>query len=210
MLCSLRDFASDVRWTLLAPENLTHECLELLEGNFSSRGRLDLREHLRELLVRQVLTLSAEGLFKIRFSDEARVINIEMMERESHIGLRDGSSAVDRHSQELSVVDFSVSIEIDSLKDLINLLFGHVQLVEGSPDLAEFQRARTISIKCSERISQLCEIERASVDLVNEEGERGNLQALWLTEVLDTTQDHHLIGVQKLRVVSSMVLRDIV
>ena len=160
--------------------------------------------------MRQVLTLPAEGLFKIGLCDESRIVNVEVMESKSHIGLRDCSSAVNGDGKELTVVDLTVSIKIDALKDLINFLFRHVQFIEGSPDLAEFQRAGTVGIECSESISQFGKIECASVNLVNQEGERGNLQSLRLTEVLDATQDHHLIGVQKLRVVSGVVLSDIV
>ena len=194
----------------LTPEDLAHESLELLKGNFSSRGSLDLRKHLSELFVRQVLTLSAEGLFKIGLCDESGIVNVEVMESESHVGFRDCSSAVDGDGKELTVVDFTVSIKIDALKDLINFLLRHVQFIEGSPDLAKLQRARAVGIERSESISQFGKIKCASVHLVNQEGERGNLQSLRLTEVLDATQDHHLIGVQKLRVVSGVVLVDIV
>ena len=210
MVVSLRDLSSWLLRTLLTPEDLAHERLELIVGNFSSRGSLDLRKHLSELVVRQVLALSAEGLLEICLCDETRIVNIEMVERKSHIGFRDGPSAIDGDCEELTVVDLTVSVKVDAFEDLINLVFRHVQFIEGGSDLAEFQSARAIGIERSECVSQLCEIECASVDLIDQEGERGNLQALRLSEVLNASQDHHLVRVEELRVVARVVFCNIV
>lgn len=73
-----------------------------------------------------MLALSAEALLQVLLRDEPRVVNIEMMEGEGHIGLSDGSPTINGHGQELRVVDFTVVIEVDALEDLIDFILWHV------------------------------------------------------------------------------------
>lgn len=86
--------------------------------------------------MRQMLTLTTEALLKVLLRNEASVVDVEMMESERQISLSDGLPAVNSHGQELSVVDLAIVIEVDALEDIVDLLFRHVKLAEGSPDLA--------------------------------------------------------------------------
>ena len=94
----------------------------------------------------QVLTLTAEALFQVRLSDKPSVVDVKVMERKSHICLRDSSSAVDSDSEELAIVDLAIMVEIDALEDLINFLLWHVELIESGPEFAELQCARAVRV----------------------------------------------------------------
>ena len=107
---------------VLTPKDLTHERLEFFVVYLSRSGSLHLREHLRKLFVTQVLALTAEALFQVRLSDKPSVVDVKVMERKSHICLRDSSSAVDSDSKELAIVDLAIMVEINALEDLINFL----------------------------------------------------------------------------------------
>ena len=208
---SLTDLAFEGRWArALVPKNLTHERLELFIGDPSCSGRLHLRKHLSELLVSQVLAFASEALLQVRLRDVASVVNVEVVEGESHIGLRDGSPSVDSDSEELGIVDFTVVVEVDALEDLIDFALGHVQLIEGCSNLLKLQRARVVGVERSEGVSQLSEVKRARVNLVDEEGEGLDLEFLRLAEVLDAAEDHEFVLLQELWVVSRMVLLNIV
>ena len=74
----------------------------------------------------KMLTLSAEALVEVLLSDEARVVDIEVMEGKGHVSLSDGLSAIDSDSEELSVVDLTIVVEIDTLEDLSNFSLAHV------------------------------------------------------------------------------------
>ena len=74
----------------------------------------------------KMLTLSAEALVEVLLSDEARVVDIEVMEGKGHVSLGDGLSAIDSDSEELSVVDLTIMVEIDTLEDLSNFSLAHV------------------------------------------------------------------------------------
>lgn len=157
-----------------------------------------------------MLALSAEALLEVSFRDESRIVNVEMMEGECQVGLSDGLSAVDSDSKELGVVDLAIVVEIDSFEDLIDLLLRHVQLTEGSPNLAQLKCARVVFVKCAEGISQDSKVESARIDLIHKEGECLDLEGLGLTEILDTSQDLQLLRIEKCGVVSGVVLLDIV
>ena len=88
-----------------------------------------------------MLALTTEALLKVLLSDEASVVNVEVMEGEEQVLLSDGLSAIDCHGKELSVVDLAVMIEVDSLEDLVNLLLAHVELVEGCLDFIHLKRS---------------------------------------------------------------------
>ena len=160
--------------------------------------------------MRQVLAFAAEALLQIGFRDEARVVNIEVMESESHISFRDSSPAVDSHSQELRVVDLTIMIEIYAFEDLIDFALRHVKLIERSSDFTELQRARVVSIKSPESVAQFSEVKGARVHLVNQESKSFNLKAFRLTEVLNATQDLEFVGVKECRVMASVVLLNVV
>ena len=177
-------------------ENLLHECLEFFKGNLAWVGADDLAQHLLELFVRQMLTLTTETLLQILLRDEAGVVDVEVMEGERQVSLRDGLPAVNSHSQELSVVDLTIVVEVNALEDIIDLLFGHVKLAEGSPDLAELQSAGIVLIQSSEGVPQLGEVESRGVDLIHEESKSLDLEALRLTELGDTLEHSNLVRVE--------------
>ena len=112
----------------------------------------------------EVLALAAETLCQVLFCDVAGVVDIEMMEGEGEVSGSDGLSAIDGDGQEFSIVDLAVMVEINTLEDLVNLVLGHLKLVEGGPDLIKVKVARVVSIKGTEGISELGEIEGTGVD----------------------------------------------
>ena len=130
----------------LAPKDLAHERLELLVINLSCLCSLHLWKHLSQLLVIQVLALAAEALFQVCLGDESSVVDVEVMEGKSHIRFCDSSPAVDSNSEELTVVDLTIMVEIDALEDLINFLLWHIQLIEGGSELAQFECAWVIRV----------------------------------------------------------------
>ena len=69
------------------------------------------------------------------------------MESEGQVSLGDSLSAIDGDGQEFGVIDLTIMIEINALEDLVNLLLGHLELVEGGPDLVKVKVARVVSIK---------------------------------------------------------------
>ena len=107
----------------LAPKDLAHERLELFVINLACICSLHLRKHLSQLLVIQMLALAAEALIQVCLGDKSGVVDVEVMERKSHIGFCDSSPAVDSNSEELTVVDLTIMVEIDALEDLIDFLF---------------------------------------------------------------------------------------
>jgi len=110
-------------WAVLAPQDLRHERLEFLKCDFSGRGGLHLAEHGLDFIVSQVLALAAEALLKIGLRNETGVVNVEVMESESHVRLSDCPPAIHSHGKELSVVDFTIVVEVDALEDLIEFVF---------------------------------------------------------------------------------------
>ena len=124
-------------WARLAPQDLLHERAELGEGDFAWRRGFDLREHRLEFLVAEVLAFAAEAFLEVGLCDEARVAYIEMMEGKRQVRLGDRLSTVNGDCEELGVVDLAVVVEVDSLKDLIDFLLAHVQLIEGLSDFTE-------------------------------------------------------------------------
>ena len=67
------------------------------------------------------------------------------------------------------------------------------------------QRSRIVGIESAEGIAELGEIEGASVNLIDQEGESLNLKLLGLAEVLNTTENLELVSVKKCWVVTCMV-----
>lgn len=197
-------------WTGLAPQDLLHEVLELFEGDSARCRALDLTQHFLQLLVRQVLAFPSEALFQILLSDEASVVNVEMMECERQVGLSDGLSTVDGHGQELGVVDLAVMVEVNSLENLFNFLLRHIKIVECCADFVYCESTRVVGVKSAESVSKLCKVEGAGVHLVDQEGEGLDLEALRLAEVLDASQHLQFVLVEESRIVSGMVLLDIV
>ena len=70
----------------------------------------------------EVLALAAEALSQVFLCNVACVIDIEVMESESKIGLSDSLSAIDGDGQKFRIVDLAVMVEINALEDLINFL----------------------------------------------------------------------------------------
>ena len=58
---------------------------------------------------------------------------------------------------------------IYTLEYLVDLLLGHLQLIEGGPDCLKFKIAWVVSIKSLEGISKLFEIESSVVDWFDKE-----------------------------------------
>ena len=88
-----------------------------------------------------MLALASEALGQILLCNKACVVNIEVMEGESNVCLSHGFSQIDGDGQEFSIIDLTVMIEINTLEDLVDLILGHQQLVEGSPDLIKIKIA---------------------------------------------------------------------
>ena len=65
----------------------------------------------------QMLALAAEALFEVSLSNVSRVVNVEVMECKSHIGVCNSSPAINSDSKELTVVDFAIMVEINTLED---------------------------------------------------------------------------------------------
>ena len=152
-----------------------------------------------------MLTLTAEALLQVCFGDETRVVDVEVVESEEQVLLRDGLSTVNGHSQELSVVDLTIVVEVNALEDIVDLLFGHVKLAEGSPDLAKLQGSGIVLVQSSEGVPQFGEVKGRGVDLIHKEGKSLNLEALRLAELGDTLEHSNLVGVEKGGVVACMV-----
>ena len=112
----------------------------------------------------EVLALAAETLCQVLFCDVTSVVDIEMMEGEGEVSGSDSLSAIDGDGQEFGIVNLTVMVEINTLEDLVDLLLGHLKLVEGGPDLIKVKVARVVSIKGTEGISELGEIEGTGVD----------------------------------------------
>ena len=146
--------------------------------------------------MRQVLTLAAETLFEVLLGNVARIVNVEVMEGKEQIGLCDSLPAIDSHGKELCVIDLSVVIEVDPLEDFVYLLFTHVELSEGSLDLAHLQRTTVVLVERAERIAKLGEVKGTRVNLIDQESESLDLETLGLAEVLDTFQHHHFVLMQ--------------
>ena len=77
-------------------------------------------------------------------------------------------------------------VEINPLEDLICFLLWHVELVESRANLIDSQSARVVLVEGAEGVSQLCKVERAGVNLIDQEGECLDLETLRLSEVFDT------------------------
>ena len=60
--------------------NLQHHRLELFHSDPIMRGRIDLINHVLDLGLSESLTLALENLHQILSGDEARVIDVEVME----------------------------------------------------------------------------------------------------------------------------------
>ena len=157
-----------------------------------------------------MFSFTAETFLQVGLSDKARVVNVEVMESEEHVVISDCLASVNSHSQEFRVVDLTIMIEINALKHLIDFCCWHIELLEGSTDLTELQGARIIGIESSEGISEFREIECTRVNLVDEECESLDLKALWLSEVLDLAEHLKFVFVQKLRIVTCMVLLNVI
>ena len=132
------------------------------------------------------------------------------MESEGQVSLGDSLSAIDGDGQEFGVIDLTIMIEINALEDLVNLLLGHLELVEGGPDLVKVKVARVVSIKGTEGISELGEIESTGVDRVNKEGQSLDLETFWRAEVLDTAEHLELGIVGEVGVVAGVILIDVI
>ena len=117
----------------------------------------------------QVFTLAAETFLQISLCDVTTVVDVEVMESKSHVCFSDCLPAINSDSQELSVVDLTIVVEIDALKDLVKFFFRHVKLLEASPDLTNLQSTRIVCVECSKGIAQLGEVERACIHLINKE-----------------------------------------
>ena len=187
-----------------------HERLELVVRDATGCFDLHLLKHSKQLFVSQVFTLAAEALLKVLLCDESRVVNVKVMESEVQISLSDCLSPVDCDCQELCVVNLSIVIEVNALKDFANFIFAHVELVESCSDFAQLQSARVVRVESSKRIPQLGKVESTRVHLVNKESQSLDLQTLWLSEVLNATQHEQFVFMEKSRVVSSMVLLNII
>lgn len=152
-----------------------------------------------------MFAFSAETLLKVLFGDETGVVDVKVMEREMKVVLSNCLSAVYCHCEELGVVNLTVVVEVNSLENLVDFFWTHVQFVESSPDFTQLQSTRIVSVKCAERVSQFCEVESTGIDLVHQKGKSFNLEALGLAEVLDTSKNGQFVLVKKSWVVSSMV-----
>ena len=117
----------------------------------------------------QVFSLAAEAFLKISLCDVTTVVDVEVMESKSHVCFSDSLSTINSDSQELGVVDLTIVVEIDALKDLVKFFFRHVKLLEASPDLTNLQSTRIVCVECSKGIAQLGEIKRACIHLINKE-----------------------------------------
>lgn len=150
---SHRQLARHTLRACLAPKDLLHESLELCVGDAAGRRRLHLAEHGLQLLVRQVLAFAAEALLEVRLRNEPSIVNVEVMEGESQVGLSNGLSAINSDRKELAVIDLAIVIEVDSFEDLVDFCFTHVKLIESRSDLAELQRARIVGVERAESIA---------------------------------------------------------
>ena len=130
-----------------------------------------LVEHARQLFVAQMLSLAAEALLEIFLGDAARVIDVKVVEGKEQVVLRNCLSAVNGHSEELSVVDLSIVVEVDAVKHLVDLILGHIQFVEGGPDLAQLEGARVVGVEGAEGIAKCSKIEGSGVRLVRKESQ---------------------------------------
>lgn len=202
--------AAGKTWAILTPKDLLHEVLEFIIGDSAWCRTYDAVQHFLQLLVRQVLSFPSEALLQILLGDVASVVDVEMMEGESKIGLGDGLSTVDGHRQELRVVDLAVVVEVDSLENLFDFLLGHIKLVECCANFAQLESTGVVGVECTESVSELCKVEGARVHLVDKEGEGLDLEALRLAEVLDASQHLHFVLVEESWVVAGMVLLDVV
>ena len=161
---------------LLTPENFLHEILEVIVADTLATLRLRyLREHLGELFLAEMLTLTTEAFLQVSLGDVASVINVEVMERKQHIVLCDCLSTVDSDCKEFCVVDLTVMVKVNSFEDSIDLLFRHLKLVEGSTNLVDLKSARIVCIEGTESIAKLCKVECASINLIDQELKSLNL-----------------------------------
>ena len=145
-----------------------------------------------------MFAFTSEALLQVCLGDEASVVDVEVMERKSHIRFCESSSTVDSNREELTVVDLTIMVEIDALEDLIDFLLRHIQFIEGGSELAEFECARIVRVQRSERIAEFFKIKSTRVNLIDQELKSGNLKLFWLTEVLNAAEHHKLVGLQKL------------
>ena len=158
----------------------------------------------------EVLALAAEALGQVLLCDVACVVDIEVMEGESKIGLSDSLSAIDGDGQEFRIVDLAIMVEINTLEDLVNLLLGHLDLVESCPDLVKAKVARVVCVKGTEGVSELGEIEGAGINGVDKEGQSFDLETFWRAEVLDTAEHLELGIVGEVGVVAGVILIDVI
>lgn len=70
-----------------------------------------------------MFSLSFEALYKIVTSNVATIINIEVMECEVQIGFCKCLLFVDGYSQEFRVLNLTIIIQINFLKNVIKLVF---------------------------------------------------------------------------------------
>lgn len=143
-------------------DELAHEVLKLLEGDLAGLGWLHLGEEFLYLLVRQVLTLSAEALLQILARNETRIVRIKVMERKQEVILGHGLAAVNAHCEELCVVDLAIVVQIDVVKHLLNLLLRNLETIKGLLNLIDLQRTTIVLIQFSESISELHGVEAHS------------------------------------------------
>ncbi len=97
-----------------------------------------------------------------------------MVKRKFQILLCQSQAFVNDDGKELVVVDHAIFVNINVLKDLLNMRFLNVSLLEGSPDICDSQHAGVLSVKGPELFIQQFHVEIGAI-ILYQKGKRQKL-----------------------------------
>ena len=108
--------------------------------------------HLIDLFFRYVFAFSLEAFDQVLSADETSVVDIEVMEGESKVLRRHNGSLFSCDRKELGVVDLTIMVIIQLLKELNDLGLRQVGTAEALSNLLQTQSTRVLGIKGPERV----------------------------------------------------------
>ena len=120
---------------------------------------VELLDHVFDLGQLHGFSLSTEHLLQILCSDEATVIDIEVMESEFQIRNLHHFLLVHTGSDEFPIPYVAVVADVDPLENLMNIFFWEARAFEGLFDFVQEQSARVLRIERSESVTETFEVE---------------------------------------------------
>ena len=85
-----------------------------------------------------MLAFTLEALFEVLSGDKAGVIGVKVVESKHHVGVLKGFFPVNRHRQELGVIDLAGIAQICIFENCFNILLGYLNFLHGQLDVSHF------------------------------------------------------------------------